>query len=144
MSAAVTRRLNRLLAIHCCSLPMYMLDSGSWASNAPKESELLQAMNNIVVGHKNLSQKIASTIMDLGGVVNTPTFPMEFTDMNFLSLDYMAREALALQIRDLAEIEKIVWDVSSNADAKIVAQEALGEAKAHLELLDGILSKQPA
>lgn len=142
--SAVTRQLNRLLAIHCSSLPMYMLDAGSWTSDAPKDGELLRAIDNIVVGHKNLAQKIATTIMDLGGVVNTPTFPMEFTDMNFLSLDFMAREVLTLQIRDLAEIEKIVWNVSSNADAKAVAQEALGEAKAHLELLDGILSKQPA
>jgi len=141
--SATTRQLNRLLAIHCCSLPMYMLDAGSWAGTGSKDGELLQAMNNIVVGHKNLSQKIATTIMDLGGVVNSPTFPMEFTDMNFLSLDFMAREALSLQIREIAEIEKIVWNVSANADAKAVAQEALGEAKAHLELLDGILSKQP-
>jgi hypothetical protein len=141
--SAVTRQLNRLLEIHACSLPMYMLDAGSWASQAPKDSELLQAMNNIVIGNKNLSQKIAATIMDLGGVVSSPTFPMVFTDMNFLSLDYMAREVLALQIRDLAEIEKIVWNVSSNADAKAVAQEALGEAKAHMEALDTILSKQP-
>ncbi|MCE9606226.1 MAG: hypothetical protein K8U03_15125 [Planctomycetia bacterium] len=140
---STSRRLNRLLAIHCRSLPMYMLDAGSWQSDAPKENEFVQAMHNIVIGQKELSQRIATVIMDLGGVVSPGPFPMEFTDMNFLSLDFMVRETLGLQRRDIGEIEGIVRGVGNEPEAKAIAQEALGAAKAHLETLEALTAKQP-
>jgi len=140
---STSRKLNRLLALHCRSLPMYMLDAGSWRSDAAKESDLLQLMNNIVVGHRAISQRIAQTIMDVGGVVSPGPFPMEFTDMNFLSLDYMVREVLELQRRDIGEIENIVRGLSDVPEAKAIAQEALGEARAHLEALQAAVGAAP-
>lgn len=140
---STSRRLNRLLAIHCRSLPMYMLDAGSWQSDAPKEHELLRTINNIVVGHRAISERIAAVIMDVGGVVSPGPFPMEFTDMNFLSLDFMVRETQKLQHRDITEIEEIARAVSNVPEAKAIAQEALGEAKAHLEQLQALTAKQP-
>lgn len=122
---------------------MYMLDAGSWQSDAPREHELVRAMHDIVVGQKELSQRIATTIMDLGGTVSPGPFPMEFTDMNFLALDFMAREVLELQRRDIGEIEGVVRSVAGEPEAKAIAQEALGSAKANIETLEGLLAKQP-
>jgi hypothetical protein len=69
---------------------------------------------------------------------------MEFTDTNFLSLDYMLVEIIELLKRDMDQMRRIVIALGDDADAKALAQEALGAAKAHLEILTALAAKQPA
>lgn len=142
--ANVVSQLNRLLAIHYRSLPMYLAEAGMWRSENAYDDELAKALQRLVSDYHGTCSRIAAAILDRGGAVEPSSYSMDFTDTNFLSLDYMLPEMIELHRRDMEDMRRIVLVVGDDADAKALAQEALGAAKAHLEILTALAAKQPA
>jgi hypothetical protein len=133
--------LNRLLAVQCRSLPMYLTDASPWMNPGDERAET--TLNNIVTDQKRIAQRIVDLILDRRGVIDTGEFPMDFTDTHMLSLDSLLPELIHYQKQDLAVIEDCVRRLGRDAQARALAEEALGSAKAHLEALEH-LPKQPA
>lgn len=142
--ADVVSHLNRLLAIHYRSLPMYLADAGMWRGSDAHDDELAKALKHLVSDYTATCSRIATAILDRAGAVEHTSYSMEFTDTNFLSLDYMLVEIIELLKRDMDQMRRIVVALGDDADAKALAQEALGAAKAHLEILTALAAKQPA
>jgi hypothetical protein len=65
---------------------------------------------------------------------------MEFTSVNFLSLDYLIRRAIGYQTADIAALAQCVQQLHLAPAARAVAEESLGLAKGHLEALQEISS----
>lgn len=143
MADAVSH-LNRLLAIHYRSLPMYLVDAGMWRSSLPHDEELGKAIDRLTADYRQTCARLAEAILDRHGAIEPSSFPMEFTDTNFLSLDYMLGEIIELHKLDMEEMRRIVLALGNDPDAKYLAQECLGAAKAHLETLEALAAKQPA
>lgn len=140
----VVRKLNRLLAIHVRSFATYLLEAGPWSSGRVDDEEIARTLRNMGRDQRALAERIYAAVQDRRGPVDSGSFPMEFTDKNDLSLDWLLREVLAYHRRDLAGIEQLARSLADDADAEALAQEALGTAKAHLEALESLAAKQPA
>ena len=88
--------LNRLLTIHCRSLPMYLDQIDAWATGAYSDR---RRGREGVPRDRARARKIRRDGSPSSSSITTARFdvgpyPMEFTDKNDLSLDYLVREAI--------------------------------------------------
>lgn len=136
--------LNRLLTIHCRSLPMYLDQIDAWATGAySTDDEAGKVLRAIVASQKDTSRRIAEFILDHLGTIHVGPYPMEFTDKNDLSLDYLVREVLDDTRKQVEAIQHVIFALPSNdAAARELAQECLGAAKAHIEELEALSARQ--
>ena len=126
--------LNQLLALHTRSLPTYLLSAKPWVSNEAAQAALT-VLEQIAADQELVAGRIVAVIRDEHGTPTSSEFPINFTDMHDLSMDYIMAEVQARQER---EIEFMEWAVENLAGAAVrgaIAEEALGAAKAHLDSL---------
>ena len=71
-----------------------------------------------------------------GGTPASGEFPMEFTGMHDLSVDHILRSVLDRQQFEVELIDQLSQQLTWDATAKALAQEALGAAKAHIQSLE--------
>jgi hypothetical protein len=143
--SSTLRLLDRLFAIHYRSFALYLADAGPVNDGTRADETAAKTLRDLIASNRLYAGRAAEAILDRHGDVERVSYPMEFTDKNFLSLDYLVRELAEYQRRDVAELERIVAAFGKeDADAKELAQEALGAAKAHLEALEAAAQGQPA
>lgn len=124
--------LNQLLVIEYRSLPMYLMDATPWTH--PGDEKATESLRSIVATQRSLAHRLAAAITARSGTVATGEYPMSFTDLNFLSLDYLLKELVRYNKLQVAAIEVIACKLVE-ADARELALEVLGAEKAHLEIL---------
>jgi hypothetical protein len=126
--------LNRLLTTVYRSLPMYLTYATPWTHHG--DERIVEVLRHIVADHKDTCARIAQFLQDHQAPVNTGDYPMSFTDLHDLSLDYLVSRLIRCQKQDLATIADCVRQLSSEPSAHCLAEEALGAARAHLESLE--------
>jgi hypothetical protein len=122
--------LNRLLQIHYRSLPMYLASAKPWVPRGHEKAA--ETLELVVADQKRTIEKITQALLDLGADIRVGEFPMVYTDMHDLSVDYVLKELVEAQRQDIAAIEGCVAELAGDP----LAQEALGAAKGHLESLE--------
>jgi hypothetical protein len=95
----------------------------------------LQALGQIVADQQSLVDRIGEMIVDMNGAVTGGSFPIEFTGYHDLSFDFLLGKLIEYQRRDIAVIERMAEALQNEPAARASAEEALGTAKAHLEML---------
>ena len=134
--------LSHLLAIHNRSLPVYLRSAPPYAGRNSEAA--LKQLDTIAAAHFDMVDRIGSIIIEMQGVVRYGEFPRRFADWHDLSLSFILGKAVELQKLDIQRIEKCVEWLAGAPRAKALAQEALGEAKAHLETLEELAAAQAA
>jgi len=124
---------NRLLRILCRSLPMYLEDAPPWAR--PEHQPVLEALANVAADQRMMARLVAQTVVEQGGRPDTGPFPAEFTAVNDLGLDFLLQELVLRQRRDVAAIRQCVADLDESPLFRSLAEEALGNARGHLDIL---------
>jgi hypothetical protein len=125
-----TATLNRLLQIHYRSLPMYLSSARPWVPRGHEKAA--ETLDLIVEDQKRMVEKISDELLSAGADIDTGEFPMVYTDLHDLSVDYLLTELVESQRNDVAAIEDCVVGLGGDP----LAQEALGAAKGHLESLE--------
>lgn len=138
-SAHVVNVLNHLLAIHNRSLPMYLASARPWARR--QDEPTVQGLLEIAAANQRLVDRIGAMIIELDGVVRSGEFPHRFADWHDLSASFFLARALECQERDVVRIAKCVEWLADAPRARALAEESLGEAKAHLETLRELASE---
>ena len=133
MKADTIYWLNRLLAIHCKSFPQYLRWSRPYVPAG--RSEELAAVEAVALDQDAMGDRISRMIVDADALPRSGEFPMEFTDLHDLDIDYLLRLAVRYQEQDVAAIQALVERLQTAPAAKALAEEALGMAKAHLDTL---------
>ena len=126
--------LNQLLALHTRSLPTYLLSAKPWVSNEAAQAALT-VLEQIAADQGLVAGRIVAVIRDEHGTPASSEFPINFTDMHDLSMDYIMAEVQARQEREIEFIEWAVENLAGAAAPGAIAEEALGAAKAHLDSL---------
>lgn len=128
-----TEVLSQLVAIYSRSLPMYLSDAQPWTerSHDPRSD----ALRHVAEDQKATIDRIGEIIIDNGGMVVWGEFPLSFTGKHDLSLDFLVHDVIRHQREDIAAIEGCVRQLDHDPLARAAAQEALGEAKGHLDTL---------
>ncbi|MEX0817982.1 MAG: hypothetical protein WD070_00265 [Pirellulaceae bacterium] len=126
--------LNRLVAMHNCSLPAYLMYAApAWHGGEEAAKEILQM---VAADHRETAERVAAMVAENGAVIDNGEFPMYYTGYHDLSFDFLLNEIIKEQKEDIAEIESIVSQLAFAPLAKALAEETLGSAKGHLESLE--------
>jgi hypothetical protein len=142
---STVRLLNQLLTLHHRSFAQYLAEVGRWRDPIALDDETDRAFRAVVLDHQSTARRVAAAVVAAGGSIQCGPFPMEFTDKNDLASDYLLGEVTEAERRDAAEIERILRQLpASAAEARELAEESLGAAKAHIETLSALAAKQPA
>jgi hypothetical protein len=119
---------------------MFLAETSPWL---PAGSErVAETLENITIDQREYTGRLVSLLQDLGGRVEFGSYPITFTDMHFLSLEYLLGELIQRQRRVIPAIEACAAALAEGSPARALADEILGAEKAHLEALDD-LARQP-
>jgi hypothetical protein len=129
--------LNRLLAIHRSSFPMYLVDARPWTHSGHHRA--VEVLEHVVADQRAMVERIAAMLLQSDIRPGPVRFPMDFTCLNDLSLDFAVREAIRCQLVDIASIARCVDALHDASAASTLAQEALGLAKGHLQALEELV-----
>jgi hypothetical protein len=133
MTLDAIRHLNRLLAIHCRSFVQYLRWSRPYVP--PGHEDELETLEAIAQDQDAMSERISKMIVDGGALPLTGEFPMEFTDLHDLDLNFLIAAAVRYQDYDLSAVQEVVNGLQGAPAARALAEEALGMSKGHLDSL---------
>ncbi len=135
--------LNRLLVLEFRSFAMYLNDADPWSAE-DSDNSATEVLTGIQQLRAEYSQRLAELIQQEGGTVDSGDYPMNFTDSHDLSLIYLLGELQKAQHEILAEIELLIQALAKHPAAKALAEEILGSERAHQEMLDRLMKRQPS
>jgi hypothetical protein len=131
-----TSALNRLLRILCRSLPMYLRDARPWT--ATEDDPAQAALDNLAADQQRFARRVAEAILDQGGSPEPGPFPLAFASMNDAALAFLLSRVIERERRDLPAIQRSVADLAEWPVLRGLAEESLGNAQAHLDILERI------
>ena len=133
---STTELLNRLLALHERSLPMYL--SYAPPHQLDRHERAKAVLDQIVEDQKRTIDRLGTLILDSGGAVDHGEFPMSFTSLHDLSLSYLLKLLIERQEKTIAACQRLADALSLAPYAQATAREIVGEAKGHLENLQDL------
>jgi hypothetical protein len=132
--------LNRLLAIQYRSLAMYLI----WASpyRRPEDEEAWKAIQQVVADQEAYCGRIVELLLDRGWNVDYGDFPITFTGSHDLSLKYLVHQLVDSQKQTIKAIRECYEALSQDAVGQALADECLGAAIGHLEILEEVRNQK--
>jgi len=130
---STTEILNRLLVLHMRSLPMYLSYAPPYQLASHEKAKAV--LDQIVEDQKKTVDRLGTLILDSSGTVDYGEFPMAFTSLHDLSLQYLLNLLIERQQKFNMVCEKLADALGMAPYAQAAAREAVGEAKGHLENL---------
>jgi hypothetical protein len=134
---ATTVLLNRLLAMVGRSFPQYLQYARPYIP--PGRESLFEAIEAIVADQNVMVERISRQLSDAQVPPRFGEFPMEYTDLHDLDIDFLVGAAANYQEQDIASIAAIAEQLGLAPAAQSLAEEALGMAKGHLDSLRELL-----
>ncbi len=125
--------LNRIACVLNRSLPMYLRDAKPYVR--PEDAEAAEVLESIADEQRDMVARIGELVVEEGSQLDTVGFPITYTSLHDLSLDYLIGQLVMQQERDVQEIQHCVSQLSLAPRARALAEESLGAAKGHLETL---------
>jgi hypothetical protein len=132
--------LNRLLGLLCRSLPTYLADVKTLGH--PEGEPIRTALHRLVADQQMYARRVADAITQCGGQPNSGRFPTEFAAKNDLSIEFLLREIVACHDRDVVAVKQCVDQLEGTSILHALAEEILGNAKGHLDILQELVKDQ--
>jgi hypothetical protein len=132
--------LNELLRILCRSLPAYLADAKPWAQSA--NPQLRAALDRLVADQQRYARRLSEAITAGGDRPDPGRFPTQFTAKHDLSLEFLRQETLRRQEREILAIERCAAELEGIPPLHALAEEILGNAKGHLDVLKEMLNDE--
>ena len=134
MSSAETNAiLNQVIVLLNRSLAVYLGDARPWMGGAgPEVQETLAA---IVGDQQQSADRLSELVLENGGDVMSGEFPMTFTSLHDLSIEFCLGKLIQRQQQDVQFLQQAVAALERSPLAKSLVEETLGAAKGHLESL---------
>jgi hypothetical protein len=134
--------LNRLLGIVSRSFLQYLKFSQPYVP--PGRKEVLEVLETMVTDQNSMADRISQMVMDQKELARTGEFPMEFTDLHDLDIDFLIDRAMVYQRQDIELVGQLLHQLQLSPAAKSLAEETLGMAKGHLQSLQELVQEQTA
>ena len=129
--------LQRLMALLRRSFPQYLLYSRPYVPSG--KTTMMETVESIAADQEVLAERIGRMLEDANTPPRSGEFPMEFTDLHDLDIDFLIPYAISYQQQDIATIGELVQQLQMAPAAKSLAEESLGMAKGHLDSLQELL-----
>ncbi len=138
-TASEVEVLNHVRQLLCYSLPVYLQFTRPWKRrNMEKVNRLLQ---QLAADQQEYAQRLAEQIDRSGGVVESGGFPIRFTALHDLSLEYLIHEVLACHRHDVAAIEAAAAQLDPACSSCALVQEIAQSLRKRLEELEAALER---
>jgi hypothetical protein len=132
--------LNELLRLLCRSLPAYLADAKPWALSASQATG--SAFDHLVSDQQRYARRVSDAITELGGRPDPGRFAMTLTAKNDLSWEFLQQEVIRQQEQDVLAIEQCAAQLEDNSMLHSLAEEILGNARGHLDILRETVSDE--
>ena len=132
-SAETIPTLNRLLAIHCQSLPSYLDQTAAWTRR--EDQTAAEVLHQIAEDQQYMVERIFDRIFQLRGLPERG-HAEDLTSLNDLSIGFLLARVMDRQAREIAVMMDCVESLAGDPQSQALAEEALGMAKGHLESLE--------
>lgn len=129
--------LNRLLAIVGRSFPQYLLYSRPYVP--PGRSSTMEGIAAIAADQNGMVERLSKMISDSRNPPRFGEFPMEYTDLHDLDVDYLLGLAVKYHQEDIENIANISEELQLAPAAQSLAEEVLGMTKGHLDSIKELL-----
>ena len=125
--------LNSVIILHNRSLAVYLSDATPWmGKSGPEVAETLEA---IAEDNRDIADKISRFVIENSGDVAAGEFPMTFTSLHDLSVDYLLTKLVQHQQEAVQFLQQAAARLELAPMAKALVDEALGAARAHYDSL---------
>ncbi len=128
--------LNRLLGVLRRSLPRYLEEAKPFSSR--DNQQLIETLERITTDQRLFASRVADAILHHGGRPSPGRFPSEFAAANDLSLDFLLERLIEYQHHDVEAMECCAADLAEVAPMRLLAEEAMNNAKEHKKILEGM------
>ena len=125
--------LQQLLALLQRSFPQYLMYSRPYVPAG--RANIMETFDSIVADQEVLAERVSRMLIDAECPPRSGEFPMEYTDLHDLDIDFLVGSAIAYQHQDIDTLQQLVEQLQQAPAAKSLAEEALGMAKGHLDSL---------
>jgi hypothetical protein len=125
--------LNCLLRTLSRSLAMYLSDAMPWTNR--EDLPAWCAIDDLVFDQKFYAQRVAEAISERDGRLDPGSFPTAYTAIHDLSLEFLYQKVIESHCRDIETIERCASELDDYPALESLAEEILGNARGHLELL---------
>ncbi|PQO35404.1 hypothetical protein [Blastopirellula marina] len=132
-SSPAAQVLNQIAALHRNSMPTYLSFTHPWAGEGDEEA--VDVLRQIAIDHKYVVDKIMTPLEAAGQDEHLGNFPMEYTGLHDLSIEYLVRRAVPYQELLIRRLEDLLDGMPDEAAPRELAEESLGLAKGHLKNL---------
>jgi hypothetical protein len=133
-SLPVTDKLNQLLHLLSRGLPAYVVEINPWMQ--PKCQPLCKALANLVADRRLFANRTTQAILDRGFYPDPGPFPLEYTGLNDVSIEYLTHELInSLQV-DIEILQEISAQLAAIPGLHDLTEEILGNTIAHAEILE--------
>lgn len=136
-----TSLLNRIAAWLGATLACYLTDAVPWVPS--ESSSTWDLIRGIAASQRQMRDRIAAEIQDRDCSVERSVFPMSFTGLHDLSLNYLAHRVLKDQQELEQRIRGLLPIVQRDPRALALVEETLGETLAQIDALSESLKLQP-
>jgi len=133
---SIASTMNRLLALHQRSLPMFLTYAAPWTAN--EDQKAVETLQFLVDDQKRLAARIAEYMLERRWRIDSGEFPLELTGLHDVSLEYLWPKLIEAQRQDIHAIQDSIAALASDPFARALAEEALGAARGHLESLEEV------
>ncbi|MDX1965010.1 MAG: ferritin-like domain-containing protein [Pirellulales bacterium] len=135
-----TAILNQVLIMLNRSFAMYLHYAMPYFTQG--DEQLRAAFENLVADQKSYVDKLGEMIIDRETRAEMGQFPMQYTDCHDLSIQYLIRELVRDQERDVRAFTRAVEFLRRDPAALALVEEILGNAQGHLETLSSLAKQQ--
>jgi hypothetical protein len=126
-----TELLNQLLWLHFRSLPAYLIDAMPYVAQGDEPLE--RVLREIATEQAAMGNRLADAMVERGNLPEFGTFPMEFTGLHDLSVEYLLSEVVRRQARLSADVLSIASRIGSGSYARDLVLAAADQAQKHLQ-----------
>ncbi len=132
-----TEVLSELLRLLYRSLPLYLRGKHPWVRW--QHGEGLDALDHIAADDSLYSKRLADAIQERNGRIDVGQFPVSYTAIHDLSLDYLLPRVAGELRERIGHVERWIADLAGEPLLRALAEEILGNARGHLETLTELL-----
>lgn len=124
MAEMTPQHLNKLFVLLHRSLLQYVGECWPWAADSGRDVETLAAVKGLVAKQKHDESLLSAPLSESGWPIDFGGYPTAFTDLQYLSLNYLLKQVVKCQTEIVAALDTAA---KSAADSPLIQQVADSE-----------------
>ena len=133
-TSSVTDILNQLLHLLLRGLPAYVAEVNPWME--PKSQPLRKALANLAADRGLFANRTNQAILDRGAYPDPGAFPLEYTGLNDVSMEYLTNELINSLNVDIEILRELSSQLREIPELHALTEEILGNTIGHAEILE--------